>query len=122
MIHKRYTISGKQALLFVLIMSFFLMSCTKQDFAPTAPVNDMTDTSAVVKYKGLFMNGPYGTVMGNSKIYESEGNLELLLNDVNISNGPDLHVYLSKQIQPIEFIDLGKLKSTNGNQVYNINR
>jgi hypothetical protein len=36
------------------------------------------------------------------------------------TNGPDLKVYLSKAASPQEFISLGDLKSTNGNQVYDI--
>ena len=66
------------------------------------------------------MNGPYGTVSGNVNIYKDSGNYVLALKDFQTSNGPDLHVYLSQEEQPIHFIDLGKLKSTNGNQVYSI--
>jgi hypothetical protein len=29
-------------------------------------------------------------------------------------------VYLSKEVQPISFVNLGPLKSTNGTQLYNI--
>lgn len=36
------------------------------------------------------------------------------------SNGPDLKVYLSKELQPVNFINLGALKSVNGNQVYGV--
>jgi hypothetical protein len=38
--------------------------------------------------------------------------------DFNSSNGPDLRVYLAKEMQPVNFIDLGALKATGGNQVY----
>ncbi|HNF43870.1 MAG TPA: DM13 domain-containing protein, partial [Ferruginibacter sp.] len=36
------------------------------------------------------------------------------------SNGPDLRVYLSREMLPVDFIDLGALKATGGNQVYEI--
>jgi hypothetical protein len=39
---------------------------------------------------------------------------------MRISNGPQLHVYISKEVQPVNFIDLGPLQSTMGNQLYNI--
>jgi hypothetical protein len=39
---------------------------------------------------------------------------------VTISNGPDLHVYLSKEVLPVNYIDLGRLQSTSGNQVYEL--
>ena len=40
--------------------------------------------------------------------------------NMDITNGPDLHVYVSKEKLPVNFIDLGKLKSIKGNQVYTI--
>jgi hypothetical protein len=78
----------------------------------------MVDTSAMLKYSGFFMNGPYGTVSGDAKVYLQNGIYILKLQGVTISNGPDLHVYLSKEIWPVNFIDLGRLQSTSGNQVY----
>ena len=81
----------------------------------------MVDTSSVLlKYSATFMNGPYGSVSGDVKIYQDSTNYLLTLVNVLISNGPDLHVYLSRQQQPVDFIDLGKLKSTSGNQIYDI--
>ncbi|MEO7562004.1 MAG: DM13 domain-containing protein, partial [Ferruginibacter sp.] len=44
----------------------------------------------------------------------------LKLADFRSDNGPDLKVYLSKGVSPTAFISLGDLKSTNGNQVYDI--
>lgn len=67
------------------------------------------------------MNGPFGSVSGNAKIYKDGNEYQVALVNVMISNGPDLHVYLSKEEQPVHFIDLGKLKSTTGNQLYSVN-
>jgi hypothetical protein len=44
----------------------------------------------------------------------------LLIEGLKSTNGPDLKVFLSKEVQPINFINLGALKSVNGNQVYDI--
>ena len=44
----------------------------------------------------------------------------LQLENVSISNGPDLHVYISKEVIPVNYIDLGRLQSISGNQVYQI--
>ena len=94
------------------------VSCSK-DLASITPVQDMVDTSRlVVKYNGTFENGPYGSVTGGVTIFTDSSTYLVKLVNVLISNGPDLHVYLSKEQQPLEFIDLGKLKSTSGNQVY----
>src|SRR3712207_2639561 len=103
MISKRYTISMNQLLLFVLLISFFLAACTKQNVSPTMPVKEMVDTSAVVKHEGNFINGPYGRVRGNARIYNDNEKFSLLLDSLQVSNGPDLHVYLSKQVLPVNF-------------------
>lgn len=106
---------------FLLIAgSVFLFACRK-NAAPTDPLNETVDTvTAVTKYTGTFSNGPYGSVSGSAKIYLQNSMLKLALEGVSISNGPDLHVYLSKEVQPVNFIDLGSLKSTTGNQLYDI--
>lgn len=111
----------------IVIISFIvlitLVSCSKQNAASTTPINetiDTTSTGSMLKYSGTFMNGPYGSTIGAARIYLQNGKYTLALGEVSISNGPDLHVYLSKEIQPINFIDLGKLKSTSGNQLYDI--
>jgi len=100
-----------------LLAVFSLISCVKEN-TPTIPLNDNVDTTANLKYSGTFMNGPYGRVSGMASIYRQNDSLILSLMNVSISNGPDLHVYLSKEVQPVNFIDLGKLQSTNGNQLY----
>lgn len=109
-------------ILSVLFISAFLGACSKQNATPTGRINEMIDTtSSELSFSGSFMNGPYGTVTGAVSIYsDSSNNYVLALNDFETSNGPDLHVYLSQEELPIHFIDLGNLKSTNGNQLYNI--
>ena len=105
-------------ILFIAFIGLFSSSC-KKDVTSTTPVQEHVDTTtAEVKFDGLFINGPYGSVSGSVKIYEDSGSYQVALTDMTISNGPDLHVYLSKEEQPIHFINLGKLKSISGNQVY----
>lgn len=104
----------------ILIVVVVLSSCVK-DNAPTTPLNNAVDsTVAMSRYAGIFINGPYGSVMGSAKIYLQGTQYELALENVTISNGPDLHVYVSKEILPATFIDLGSLQSVAGNQVYAI--
>ena len=104
----------------ILVMTVVLMSCVKNN-TPEIPLNNTVDTTmAMQQQKGVFMNGPYGSVSGRAIIYNQNGRLILALQDMRISNGPQLHVYLSKEVQPVNFLDLGPLQSTLGNQVYNI--
>ncbi|MFT3908142.1 MAG: DM13 domain-containing protein [Ferruginibacter sp.] len=53
-------------------------------------------------------------------IYKTGSRYDLKFTNFNSSNGPDLRVYLSKEMMPGAFIDLGALKSTAGSQVYEI--
>ena len=105
-------------ILFLFMSTLF--SCKKEALAPTNTLNEMVDTSAALKYSGNFTNGPYGTVTGKAEIYKQGNVFSARLSNFSCSNGPALHVYLSKEAMPINFIDLGSLKSTNGNQLYNI--
>ena len=106
--------------LFLVII--FSMACNKNAGSSSDVLNEKVDTAAVITKNtipGEFIT--YGqAVMGVAKVYSKEGKLSLALENFSTNNGPDLHVYLSKEIQPVNFIDLGKLKSISGNQVYDI--
>jgi hypothetical protein len=109
----RYTI--------ICFMLLFIFSCKKEGtLAPTTVLNEMVDTGSttVLKYSGSFTSGPFGTVTGKAEIYKTDSLYEVKLVDFNTNNGPALHVYISKEAMPINFIDLGVLKSIAGNQVY----
>lgn len=110
----------KPILFIFSVLAISIAACTK-NATPTTPGMDTVDTSmAMNKFSGMFMNGPYGTVSGKVNIYFKNNQYLLALENVNISNGPDLHVYVSKELQPLNFYDLGKLQSVAGNQVYTI--
>ncbi|MEO5996204.1 MAG: DM13 domain-containing protein [Chitinophagaceae bacterium] len=102
------------------ILVWGLISCSKNNQgSPIIPVTDNIDTSkAAVKYRGAFTSAPGETVNGMALILIQNGTYTVALENLDAGNGPDLHLYLSKQLQPGTFIDLGKLKSTKGNQVY----
>jgi len=118
----------------LLLVCITALACKKEQLASTQPLNEMvidttmngggsngnTDTSAVLIVSGSFMAGPYGTASGNAGVYKKATGNVLQLSNFNVTNGPALHVYLSKEAMPVNYIDLGVLKSTNGNQVYSI--
>jgi hypothetical protein len=111
----RYTI-------FILCTGIFFMTACKKEgtLAPTNVLNEMTDTTAVLAYSGTFGSGPFGSVSGQAEIYKKGMSFEVKLANFSSTNGPALHVFISKEAMPINFIDLGALKSTTGNQVYNV--
>lgn len=105
--------------IFLICLSSLIISCKKNN-TPTIVLNEMTDTASVLKYSGDFTSGPYGTVTGKAEIYKKATTIEVKLAGFNSSNGPALHVFISNEAMPVNFIDLGALKSTTGNQVYSV--
>jgi hypothetical protein len=102
--------------LFAAIL-IFANSCKKTS---TVMLNERVDTAAVVKMQGTFMGIGSERVSGQAKIYLQKDKYYLALENFSTTNGPDLKVYLSQKAEPFNFMKLGDLKSTNGNQVYNI--
>lgn len=109
-------------LIAALIIAVSIQSCKKDkdSFASTEAVNEMVDSTGILKYSGSFTSGPFGTVTGKVEVYINGTDYKVKLANFNTNNGPALHVYLSKEAMPINYIDLGILKSTNGNQVYSV--
>lgn len=108
----------------LLIFIFFVVlisACKKETDAPTTVLNEMPSTEVKSQNVGYFINGPYGQVSGKAQVLKiTEGNFEIVLDSFMSSNGPDLYVYLSKEVMPVNFMEAGKLKSTNGRQVYQL--
>ncbi|MGF2413570.1 DM13 domain-containing protein [Ferruginibacter sp.] len=113
-------------ILILCAATFSIVSCKKESqFAPTTVLDEMIDTtrgidSAVLKFKGSFQSGPFGTVTGMVEIYKRGTAYEVKLASFNTNNGPALHVYISKEAMPVNYIDMGSLKSIAGNQVYSV--
>jgi hypothetical protein len=53
-------------------------------------------------------------------IHAEDGSDVLRLEDLRVTNGPDLYVYLATDKQASDFVDLGRLKANTGNQNYDI--
>jgi hypothetical protein len=104
----------------LLAATIFLISCVKENTPEIVLDNTVDTTIAMPQNNGNFMNGPFGSVSGMATVYRQDGSLVLALKNMMISNGPQLHVYLSREVQPVNFIDLGPLQSTKGNQLYDI--
>ena len=105
-------------LLIVLFITSTIVGCVKENI-PTPVVNNPVDTLMTVsRLSGTFNNGPFGAVTGSAKIYFQNNQSILALENLSSSNGPDLHVYISKEAMPVNYIDLGRLQSIMGNQQY----
>ncbi|HEX5774587.1 MAG TPA: DM13 domain-containing protein [Candidatus Paceibacterota bacterium] len=81
--------------------------------APAATKPSASPTAAVV---GTSAHPASGT----ARIVSEGGAQYLRYEDFKTLNGPDLYVYLSKDLSAREFVDLGRLKATEGNINYAI--
>jgi len=106
----------------ILILLFAIaVSCTPDDTTPTAVVVDDTfDPATATLLKSGPLMGVGHTVSGAASVYQVNGKKIVLLDPYSSQNGPDLRVYLSKDKDANSYINLGKLKSINGKQSYDV--
>ena len=105
----------------LLISLLFAFTACKKENTPKIVLDEKVDLAiAMQNAMGTFANGPYGSVSGNAKIYTVGSEKQLAIENFSSSNGPNLKVYLSKEKDPQNFINLGDLKAVAGNQIYQI--
>jgi type 1 fimbria pilin len=95
-----------------LVIIVILLGCSKTS---TQNLDERVSADGTVKFSGTFRGYGSEKVSGQAKIYLIENQYKLKLENFSTTN-----VYLSREVSPSEFISLGNLKSTNGNQVYEI--
>lgn len=106
--------------LFIISIIAFLSSCKEEDATPTTPINDNFDTTTSTVLKSGMMAGIGHTVSGTVTVYENGSTKTVVLDPFSSQNGPDLKVYLSKDMNASSYLSLGALKSTSGKQSYEI--
>jgi hypothetical protein len=97
----------------------------------TSPATSAPDPAPVVLASGSFVSQEHTTVGTATIIENPDGTRVLALENLDTSNGPDVHVWLSAAdaVEGFEgwylagdaaYVDLGTLKGNQGNQVYDI--
>jgi hypothetical protein len=139
------TVNGVRAVAAVLIAldlvvyagPLFISGNAGKDNAPafvstatSAPSSGATATTApaATALSGVFDHRDgVDTVAGNATLGKtSDGKVILRFENLNSANGPDLHVYLSKQASPattqqvMDGVEVGKLKATTGASNYEL--
>jgi hypothetical protein len=114
----------------LLILSVLIIaSCKKDSVTPTpASTNPSTTTSSTTAetfdpskatlLKQGTLTGINHTASGTVKVYDANGSKTVYFETFSSQDGPDLKVYLSKDIDAKDYIKLGVLKSTSGMQSY----
>ncbi len=100
-----------------------------EDAVETAS-DEMPDAGVTALVSGEFSDADdFHRGSGTATIYElDDGSRVLRLEDLDVTNGPDLHVLLTPASEPVsresleaaDYVDLGGLKGNIGNQNYDI--
>lgn len=121
---KRYNPYKTLILLSILLSTLFLSACGS---TPTTKLDDKKDSEAVVIRTGSFEDADASHKgSGDLTILQKDDELTVRFENFDSSNGPDLKVILVEKIEGTssstigEKLELGALRSTNGNQNYDI--
>jgi uncharacterized lipoprotein YajG len=105
---------------FLLSAVILLFAACKKQNTPDAVINEQVNPSATVLLRGNFTGAGGHSVNGSAEIVTVNNQKQLVLKNFSTTSGPDLRVYLATSQQASTFISLGNLKSSNGQQVYDI--
>jgi len=106
----------------VVEMNEALPSTDSAGISISQPVLGSNATEMVVTNilaQGEFMPGDHD-VAGKAILLESEGEKILRFEDFDTINGPDLLIYLSKDLTAKDFVNIGGIKATKGNVNYEV--
>jgi Electron transfer DM13 len=100
---------------FIIIMTFFLFSCKKEDTS----IQEPTPVGTVLK-SGTFVSNVHPT-SGTAKIITGADNKKYLtIENFSSDNGPDLRVWLSPNNSGSPYQELGILKALSGTFSYEL--
>lgn len=89
----------------------------------SAPTTSPTEPAIIQKapVKSAQITGTAGhPASGTVRIVESEGKKYLRYENFKTINGPDIFVYLANDLEAKDFVNLGRVKATEGNVNYEI--
>lgn len=82
--------------------------------APSQEVSPIQSATAPV------VDTPAHPASGFVRLIETGGKTYVRYEDYKTINGPDIYVYLAKDLDAKEFVDLGKVRATEGNINYEV--
>ena len=126
---KKYLVygSGLIVALAVLVGGYYALSplwrvVEVHDALPEAFVNPLEEGGQVYAMHGPFdVHGTVGhPAEGVVSVFEGDGKRFIRFEDFKTINGPQLHLYLAKDVDAKEFIDLGPIRGTEGDINYEL--
>ena len=97
---------------------------TMMEHKDAVSTSTMEDTSShtmmLQELSGEVKGTPAHPASGTVKIVEADGKSYVRYKNLKTINGPDIYVYLSKDLGAKDYVSLGKVKSTEGDSNYEI--
>lgn len=122
---KKWLIIGSVAVIFLL--TFLVWAVTPlfitvriDEPAPGTTVEINSETTAETNSGAAVMGTSSHPASGSARIIRDNGVQYVRYENFKTINGPDLYVYLSKDLEAEDFINLGAMKATEGNVNYAI--
>ncbi len=108
--------------------SFFFRTTEINEPMPVHMTDELREDTLVLSKRGIFFGADLiHRGSGNVFLAQEKDKTMLRFEDFEVTNGPDLYVYLTKNDTPDgsleglgDFIDFGRLKGNKGNQNYEI--
>ena len=106
----------------IVVMICLLGSCAPEPTTPAMPVDieNFDPSSATFIASGEIMGAGGHIASGVASLYRAGAKLVIVLDPYESQSGPDLKVYLSKDVSASSFIRVGNLKATSGKQAYEV--
>jgi hypothetical protein len=87
----------------------------------TEKINEMPEAASQPIITTAEVKGTIGhPASGKVRVVEADGKAYVRYEDLKTINGPDIYVYLAKDLDAKEYISLGKVRATEGNVNYEI--
>ncbi|NCN52310.1 DM13 domain-containing protein [Candidatus Parcubacteria bacterium] len=118
---KKWYIAVGVIILLIIALGYYAISplfrnIKVDDALPPTNIGQESESSPTATVTGTAGHPASGTV----RIIEAEGASYLRYENFKTINGPDIYVYLAKDLDAKEFINIGKVKATEGNINYEI--
>lgn len=108
------------ALILIAVVAYlFYTETSDSKINEEFPGNGNNGSNATIIVSGSFQNGAHPTE-GEALLIEMDEELILRFEDFKTDDGPGLYVYLSIDQSDNDYVDLGKLKATEGNMNYDV--
>ncbi len=106
----------------VLVLGYYTLSplFIKKTLYEVAPVTTNTNVSTPMNKLSPIIGTSGHPASGTVRIIKTEDITIVRYENFKTINGPDIYVYLAKDLEAKDFISLGRVKATEGNLNYEI--